>query len=68
MDVSQLQSVISVLKACNAKDIPYCITKALVNAVKGNLEEGLVFCGADVWRQNKMQSVKEVIEELFGQI
>lgn len=56
------------IKGCNAKDIPYCITKALVNAVKGNLEEGLVFCGADVWEQNKMQSVKEVIEELFHEM
>lgn len=53
------------LKGCQAKDIPYCITKALVNSVKGNVDEGLVFCGADVWKQNKMQSVKEVMNELF---
>ncbi len=53
------------IKGCQAKDIPYCITKALVNAVKGNLEDGLIFCGADVWRQNKMQSVQEVMAELF---
>ncbi len=55
------------IKGCTAKDIPYCITKALVNAVKGNLEEGLIFCGADVWRQNKMQSVQEVMSELFAE-
>lgn len=54
------------LKGCKAKDIPYCITKALVNSVKGNVDEGLIFCGADVWKQNKMQSVKEVIDELFA--
>lgn len=53
------------IKGCQAKDIPYCITKALVNSVNGNTEEGLVFCGADTWKQNKMQSVKEVINELF---
>ncbi len=53
------------IKGCTTKDIPYCITKALVNSVKGNVDEGLVFCGADTWKQNKMQSVKEVIEELF---
>jgi len=54
------------IKGCQAKDIPYCITKALVNSVKGNVDEGLIFCGADTWKQNKMQSVKEVIQELFG--
>ena len=53
------------IKGCQAKDIPYCITKALVNSVKGNTNEGLVFCGADTWKQNKMQSVKEVMQELF---
>ena len=53
------------IKGCQAKDIPYCITKALVNSVKGNVEEGLVFCGAHTWQQNKMQSVKEVVHELF---
>ncbi len=54
------------IKGCTTKDIPYCITKALVNSVRGNVEEGLVFCGANVWEQNKMQSVREVIEDLFG--
>ena len=53
------------IKGCQAKDIPYCITKALVNSVKGNVEEGLIFCGAHTWQQNKMQSVKEVVQELF---
>ena len=54
------------IKGCQAKDIPYCITKALANSVKGNTDEGLVFCGADTWKQNTMQSVKEVIEELMA--
>lgn len=53
------------IKGCQAKDIPYCITKALVNSVKGNTDEGLVFCGADTWKQNTMQSVKEVMQELM---
>lgn len=54
------------IKNCNSVDIPYCISRALINAVKGNVDEGLIFCGADAWQQNKMQSVKEVIEELFA--
>lgn len=62
----QITKCYQCIKGCTSKDIPYCITKALVNSVKGNTDEGLVFCGADVWKQNKMQSVKEVIEELFS--
>lgn len=30
------------LKSCNPKETPYCISKALIEAVKGNLEEGLI--------------------------
>ena len=51
---------------CGIISIPYCITIALVNSVRGNVEEGLVFCGADTWKQEKMQSVREVIQELMG--
>jgi NAD(P)H-dependent flavin oxidoreductase YrpB (nitropropane dioxygenase family) len=28
------------LKGCNPKVAPYCISKALINAVKGNVDEG----------------------------
>lgn len=34
------------LAKCNPADIPYCITDGLINAVKGNVEKGLLFCGA----------------------
>ena len=54
------------IKGCQAKDIPYCITRALVNSVKGNVNEGLIFCGADTWKQKKMQTVSEVMHELIS--
>lgn len=49
---------------CNPADTPYCISKALINAVKGNVEEGLVFCGENAYRINKITTVKELMEEL----
>ncbi len=52
------------LKSCNPAEIPYCITEALVQAVSGNVEEGLLFCGANVYKQKKLETVKEVIENL----
>lgn len=53
------------LRKCNPKDIPYCITQALVNAVNGNVDEGLVFCGANAWKARKIEKVKEVIDSLL---
>lgn len=52
------------LVPCNVKDAPYCISTALVNAVKGNLDEGLVFSGKKGYLNNEIVSVKDLIEEL----
>ena len=52
------------LRACKPKEAPYCITKALINAVKGDLEHGLIFCGSRVYELTKMTTVKDVINEL----
>lgn len=54
----------SCIKGCKQAQVPYCITNALIQAVKGNREEGLFFCGSSVWRLNKMQHVSELMEEL----
>lgn len=53
------------LKNCNPKEIPYCITQALINAVRGNTQEGLLFCGANIWKAEKIETVKEVIDSLL---
>lgn len=55
------------LEKCNPAQIPYCITKALIEAVKGNVEEGLIFCGANVGRINEIVSVHELMQELSGE-
>ena len=52
------------LEHCNPKETPYCITKALINAVKGNLNEGLIFCGDKVHLLKEMTTVKDIFEEL----
>ncbi|NCA80184.1 MAG: nitronate monooxygenase, partial [Sphingobacteriia bacterium] len=51
------------LKGCNPKVAPYCISTALINAVKGKVDEGLVFVGSNAYRVDKIVSVKELIEE-----
>ena len=52
------------LKTCDPAKVPYCITHALIEAVKGNLEEGLFFCGANVGRLDRMYTVRELMDEL----
>ncbi|HZK01675.1 MAG TPA: nitronate monooxygenase family protein [Anaerovoracaceae bacterium] len=55
------------LKGCNPKVAPYCISDALINAVKGNVDEGLIFVGSQVYRVDKITSVKKLIDELVHQ-
>jgi len=48
-------------------DKSYCILKALEAARKGDLENGLVFAGANVWRVQKMNTVANLIKELVSE-
>ncbi|MDO5547285.1 MAG: nitronate monooxygenase family protein [Eubacteriales bacterium] len=52
------------LKACNPASAHYCITQALINAVKGDLDHGLIFCGSRVGEIGKISTVKAVMQEL----
>ena len=51
------------IKTCNPATAPYCITEALINAVEGNLDEGLIFCGSNAYRAEKIETVAEIMEE-----
>ena len=55
------------LKACNPAEAKYCISQALIDAVKGDVENGLLFAGACVGQIHQIQTVKEVIDELLGE-
>lgn len=49
---------------CEQEKTPYCIAQALINAMRGNLEKGFAFCGANVARVNKIISVRELMDSL----
>ncbi len=53
------------LKTCNPRKAPYCISLALINAQKGNLDEGFAFAGSNAYRSNKIVKVKDLITELL---
>ncbi|WP_090446413.1 NAD(P)H-dependent flavin oxidoreductase [Natronincola peptidivorans] len=53
------------LKPCEPKNTPYCISHALIDSVKGNVEDGLVFSGTNAYRTDKIITVKELINQLM---
>lgn len=53
------------LHRCNPGEIPYCITDALIQAAEGNVEDALIFCGANAWKISEIQTVSQVVRELF---
>ena len=54
------------INTCNPKTTPYCITDALIAAANGDVENGLLFCGANPPNQSHIRTVKEVIEDFIG--
>ena len=48
---------------CKPATAPYCITEALINAVEGRLDEGLIFCGSNAYRADKIERVADIMEE-----
>lgn len=53
------------IKGCNPGQVPYCITQALIEAVKGNWEEGLFFCGSELDQINEMTTVSKLLSKLL---
>lgn len=52
------------IHTCKQEKTPYCIAQALMNAMRGNLKGGFAFCGENVFRINKIVSVRELIDSL----
>jgi nitronate monooxygenase len=56
------------LTACKVDSANYCIAQALVNSYFGNVDEGLIFCGQNAHRIEKIVTVKELIAELMAEL
>ncbi|HIJ81409.1 MAG TPA: nitronate monooxygenase [Desulfuromonadales bacterium] len=56
------------LKKCSYKESGerFCIVTALDRAQRGDVETGLVFCGTNAWKANRITTVQEIFDELFG--
>jgi nitronate monooxygenase len=53
------------IKTCDITKSPYCIIIALINALKGNFENGFAFAGSNAFRATRISSVKEVFQSLM---
>lgn len=51
------------ISSCKGADTPYCITDALINAVKGKVDDALLFCGANAYRATHLEHVKDILLE-----
>lgn len=50
---------------CDPKTIPYCISQALFNGANGDIDNALVFCGENVYKIDKISTVKDIINEVL---
>ena len=53
------------IQGCNPLETPYCITEALIRAAQGDIENGLLFCGAKAYQAEKIETVHKVIQSFF---
>lgn len=44
----------------------FCIVHALDRAQRGDVETGLVFCGSNAWKADRITTVQEIFNELFA--
>ncbi|MDA3732744.1 nitronate monooxygenase [Niameybacter massiliensis] len=52
------------LHKCGVTDIPYCISKALINAVTGDVDNALLFCGSNAYKATKLEYVEDIFNEI----
>ena len=65
---SKIERCYNCIKTCDVKNTPYCITKALINAAKGNMKDALVFCGSNVDKIKEIVPVRVLMKELVSEI
>lgn len=51
------------VSTCKLDTTPYCITDALVNAARGDVENALLFCGTNACRATKLEHVHDIMAE-----
>jgi NAD(P)H-dependent flavin oxidoreductase YrpB (nitropropane dioxygenase family) len=61
-----ISCVYQCLRTCNPSKVPYCIARVLIDAVEGDVDNGLVFASSYIDRVDKIVTCKELINELMS--
>lgn len=51
------------IKVCHPETGAYCIAQALIRAVEGDVSEGLIFCGANAYKAERLEYVSGILQE-----
>lgn len=62
-----LRCPVGCLRKCAYRDEGerFCIARALDCAQRGDVDRGLVFCGSNAWKSDRITTVQEIFDELF---
>ncbi|MBD3296071.1 MAG: nitronate monooxygenase [Candidatus Omnitrophica bacterium] len=55
------------LRTCDPATVQYCIAKALIDAVEGDIDHAVVLAGTNVSRIHEIVPVKQMIDEIVDQ-
>ena len=56
------------LSVCKVDEAKYCIAQVLINSYFGDVDHGLIFCGQNAYRIDKIVTVKELISDLLAEL
>ncbi|GKX65393.1 NAD(P)H-dependent flavin oxidoreductase [Inconstantimicrobium mannanitabidum] len=56
------------IRKCNPATTVYCISRALINAAEGDVDNALLFTGSNGYRNDKIVTVKELMNELVSEV
>ena len=59
---------VNCIRTCDINTAPYCIIASLTSALRGNFRNGYAFAGSNVWRNDKIVSVKELFFTLLEEV
>jgi nitronate monooxygenase len=65
---SRIECPYQCLSTCNVKEANFCIAQALLKAYFGDVDHGLIFCGQNAFRADRIITVKELIAELAAEM
>ena len=52
------------IRSCNPATVPYCIARALGNAVDGDTDNAVIFAGGNVGKIKEIVPVQKLVDQL----